>query len=165
MTLGENLVKADELQPDSREPVKAWLTACWNQGYRFSVVEVFRTQQRQDQLYLQGRTKPGRIVTWTRHSMHTLRLALDLVAENCTYQQLEDVGLPYAIYRPRELVRLGDKGHFQTDKCHLPIPTPPPRSSNTVISDLLALIAKASGPIKASLVRRLNAFKKNDTPS
>lgn len=36
----------------------------------FMVLEGVRTQQRQNELYAQGRTKPGNVVTWTRTSNH-----------------------------------------------------------------------------------------------
>lgn len=37
----------------------------------FGVVEpAVRTQEYQDKLYAQGRTEPGKIVTWTRNSKH-----------------------------------------------------------------------------------------------
>jgi peptidoglycan LD-endopeptidase CwlK len=43
------------------------------------VIETYRPQSRQDELYAQGRTEPGRKVTWTKNSKHTLRLAADVV--------------------------------------------------------------------------------------
>lgn len=36
----------------------------------FMVIEGVRTPQRQIELYAQGRTKPGKIVTWTLQSKH-----------------------------------------------------------------------------------------------
>lgn len=36
----------------------------------FKVIEGVRTPERQKQLYAQGRTKPGKIVTWTLKSNH-----------------------------------------------------------------------------------------------
>ena len=36
----------------------------------FSVLEGIRTDERQAELYAQGRTKPGKIVTWTLKSPH-----------------------------------------------------------------------------------------------
>ncbi len=45
----------------------------------FSVLEGVRTAERQRELYAQGRTKPGRIVTWTLHSRHLTGRAVDLV--------------------------------------------------------------------------------------
>lgn len=37
----------------------------------------YRSQQEQDQIYAQGRTTPGKIVTWARNSEHTTRRAFD----------------------------------------------------------------------------------------
>lgn len=39
-------------------------------GPDFVVTEGLRTKERQRELYAQGRTKPGRIVTWTLNSNH-----------------------------------------------------------------------------------------------
>lgn len=43
------------------------------------VTEGVRTQAQQDALYAQGRTKPGKIVTWTRNSKHIQGKAVDVV--------------------------------------------------------------------------------------
>lgn len=42
------------------------------------VSETYRSQERQNELYAQGRTAPGNKVTWTKKSNHTLRKALDV---------------------------------------------------------------------------------------
>lgn len=39
----------------------------------FSVLEGVRTFERQKQLYAQGRTEPGQVVTWTLNSPHILK--------------------------------------------------------------------------------------------
>lgn len=44
----------------------------------FVVVQGNRTQAEQDALYAQGRTKPGKIVTWTRNSNHIGGRAVDV---------------------------------------------------------------------------------------
>lgn len=44
----------------------------------FIVVEGLRTQARQAELYAQGRTKPGPVVTWTMKSKHIEGKAVDL---------------------------------------------------------------------------------------
>ena len=44
----------------------------------FMVVEGLRTKQRQEELYAQGRTKPGKVVTWTMKSKHIDGLAVDI---------------------------------------------------------------------------------------
>lgn len=42
------------------------------------VVEGLRTKERQTELYAQGRTKPGKVVTWTLQSKHIDGRAVDL---------------------------------------------------------------------------------------
>ncbi len=44
----------------------------------FIVVEGLRTKERQAELYAQGRTKPGKIVTWTLKSKHIDGKAVDI---------------------------------------------------------------------------------------
>ncbi|MFA3778643.1 M15 family metallopeptidase [Yersinia sp. 1652 StPb PI] len=45
----------------------------------FTVIEGVRTVARQEQLYAQGRTAPGKIVTWTMRSKHIDGNAVDLL--------------------------------------------------------------------------------------
>jgi len=47
--------------------------------YPILVIEGLRSQERQEDLYSQGRTKPGPIVTWTKTSKHTEGKAVDVV--------------------------------------------------------------------------------------
>lgn len=49
-----------------------------NDGWVAFITDGFRTAQEQDDLYAQGRTKPGPIVTYTRQSNHELGLAIDI---------------------------------------------------------------------------------------
>ncbi len=50
-------------------------------GYDVQVVETYRGQDRQNQLFAQGRTAPGDVVTWTRASKHTAARAADVVID------------------------------------------------------------------------------------
>ena len=52
--------------------------ACQALQFDVIVVEGVRTIQRQLDLYAQGRTKPGKVVTWTMNSKHIDGLAVDL---------------------------------------------------------------------------------------
>ncbi len=47
-------------------------------GIKAKITETYRSQSRQNALYAQGRTKPGRIVTYTLHSKHTQHKAFDI---------------------------------------------------------------------------------------
>lgn len=48
----------------------------------FAVIEGLRSKERQRALYAQGRTAPGKIVTWTLHSKHINGNAVDLLPIN-----------------------------------------------------------------------------------
>lgn len=45
------------------------------------IVETYRAQSRQDYLYAQGRTRPGKKVTWTKNSIHTKKNAVDIIPQ------------------------------------------------------------------------------------
>jgi peptidoglycan L-alanyl-D-glutamate endopeptidase CwlK len=46
-------------------------------GAPVRIGEVRRSQERQNELYAQGRTEPGEVVTWTLHSKHVRGRAFD----------------------------------------------------------------------------------------
>ncbi len=117
MISDDNLAKGKELQPWCQWAYSQFLNECLIQNLHFRVTEVYRTQERQNDRYAQGRLTPGPIVTWTHTSLHTKRLAFDIQVIDCTYEQVEKIANEYGIYRPADLVKLGDVGHLQTDKC------------------------------------------------
>ncbi len=50
-------------------------------GMDVEVFEGYRAQSRQNDLWAQGRTRPGPIVTWTRQSRHTVGAAADVLID------------------------------------------------------------------------------------
>lgn len=67
-------------------------------GLPIRIVEGFRSPERQDQLYAQGRTKPGNIVTNARagESLHNYGVAVDIVFRKQGYDATEDQWLAAA---------------------------------------------------------------------
>ena len=55
----------------------------------FTVMEGVRTLERQRELYAQGRTAPGKIVTWTMKSRHIEGKAVDLVPYPLDWNDLD----------------------------------------------------------------------------
>lgn len=55
----------------------------------FTVLEGLRSLERQRELYAQGRTTPGKIVTWTMNSRHVEGKAVDLVPSPVDWNDLE----------------------------------------------------------------------------
>lgn len=73
--------KVKTLRGDFAIRVSDWIRTCLDEGLLPYVYEGFRTNERQQELYEQGRTKPGKIVTWARpgQSFHNYGLAVDWV--------------------------------------------------------------------------------------
>jgi LAS superfamily LD-carboxypeptidase LdcB len=92
------------------------------EGIDFKVICGYRSQQEQDRLYAQGRTTPGKKVTWTRNSKHNKGKAFDVAMlshgkvtwESSEYQRLGQLGKSIGLtwggdWKSRDL------GHFEID--------------------------------------------------
>lgn len=157
MNLQDNLTKAEQLLPNLQYGVKLFLNDCYNQKLYFTVTSVFRSQADQERIYAQGRTTPGKIVSWTTHSQHTLRIAMDVAAENCTYEQIEKVANIYGIHRDPALIKLFDLGHFVCSGA-IQEPQEPKYTPQAIARRLGRIIATSVNPLRARLQIRLSSF-------
>lgn len=73
--------KLDDLRPEVRPQVDAFLAACAAAGVDVLITCTLRSREEQTELYAQGRTSPGHIVTNARagQSAHQYGLAIDVV--------------------------------------------------------------------------------------
>ena len=69
-----------ELKEVAKKACNLFLKECKTQGVDIFITETFRSQTRQNELYAKGRTTPGDIVTWTKTSNHTGRMAWDIAS-------------------------------------------------------------------------------------
>ncbi|RDV25339.1 M15 family metallopeptidase [Lysinibacillus capsici] len=68
-----------ELLPAAQTACRLLFQECFKAGIKnIFITETYRSQERQNYLYAQGRTRPGQIVTWTLDSNHKSRLAWDI---------------------------------------------------------------------------------------
>jgi peptidoglycan LD-endopeptidase CwlK len=76
-----NSKKIEDLHPKLQTMAYAWLAACKKAGIEVLITSTYRDKQYQDWLFAQGRTRPGKVVTYARggQSMHNFRLAFDFV--------------------------------------------------------------------------------------
>ncbi|MEO8562940.1 MAG: hypothetical protein ABI601_12735, partial [bacterium] len=83
-------------------------------GRDVSVVEGVRSQQRQEQLFAQGRTTSGSVVTWTHHSLHTAGRAADVTIDG-GYEDAAGFALLRQVAEEEGLHTLGarDPGHLE----------------------------------------------------
>lgn len=70
--------KVSELDPRLQPLVAQFALMMAEKGLAFVITSTYRSPAEQDELFAQGRTKPGPIVTWTRNSKHNRRLAFDI---------------------------------------------------------------------------------------
>lgn len=69
----------DELHKTARLACQLLFQECLKAGIKnVFITETYRSQARQNYLYEQGRTRSGNVVTWTKSSRHTSRLAWDI---------------------------------------------------------------------------------------
>ena len=78
-----------ELTEQAQKACKLFLEKCKAKGLNVLITETYRSQARQDYLYQQGRTRPGKVVTWTHNSRHTSRRAWD-ICKNVKGQEYSD---------------------------------------------------------------------------
>lgn len=69
----------NQLSPETKELCEEFMEKCKTEGLPVAITETYRTQERQNMLYEQGRTTSGAVVTWTRKSQHTSRRAFDIM--------------------------------------------------------------------------------------
>lgn len=74
--MASRLIEA--LVPEAQRMYKLFEGKCREKHINFMITCTYRSQQEQDDLYAQGRTGPGRIVTWTRNSIHSKGEAWDI---------------------------------------------------------------------------------------
>ncbi len=76
-----NSRKIEDLHPIVQTKVIKFKAACEDAGIDLLITATYRDRECQDELYAQGRTKPGKIVTNARagQSWHNWRCAFDVV--------------------------------------------------------------------------------------
>lgn len=70
--------KLSELLPEVEKLASVFLDRLRQEGIAAIVTCTYRSQAEQDELYAQGRTKPGKVVTKAKVSKHTSRRAFDI---------------------------------------------------------------------------------------
>jgi len=105
----------DGVAPELRDKVQRVIDRMRQEyGHEVTVVEGTRSQERQEYLYAQGRTRPGAVVTWTRHSAHTDGHAVDVVVDG-SWENPAGFARLQRIAREEGLRTLGmrDPGHLE----------------------------------------------------
>jgi peptidoglycan L-alanyl-D-glutamate endopeptidase CwlK len=115
----------DDLLPQVRTRVDAFIAACEDQGIDLLVTSTYRDFDSQAALYAQGRTAAGRRVTNAPagHSYHNYRCAIDVVplingkpnwnTKNPVWQQLGQLGADSGLEWAGHWRSFPEYAHFQ----------------------------------------------------
>ena len=129
----------EALAPEFRTRVERVLERMKSEfGHDVEIVETARSQERQDHLYDQGRTRPGAVVTWTRDSAHLTGHATDVVIDG-KWNNPEGYARLQRIAREEGLRTIGMR-----DPGHLEMPV------DERITAPSSIVAQASAAAKAS---------------
>ena len=120
MNVAKNCRDINELIPTAQIACKLFLQKCKDAGLNVFITETYRSQERQNYLYEQGRTRPGQIVTWTRNSRHTSRRAWDIACNGTNLYDLTILNKAGAIAKTLGITWGGtwstpDRPHFEID--------------------------------------------------
>ena len=168
-TRQRNRLKILELRPEVRWAATAWIEECEEKGFSVKIAEAYRAQERQNELYAQGRSKAGNIVSWTRRSKHAKRLAIDLYAANGIntpqfFDTVAMIGKRFGITHPLAGAPYFDYGHFELDNVP-PKPIEPNENTPKMLQNrrLLRLMERlVSKP--SNVVKRVTARVKRRFP-
>lgn len=115
-----------QLHPDMQKPVIQFINKVdFLTGVKLRITDHFRTFAEQDELYTQGRTKPGKVVTWAKgaSSYHNYGLAIDVTAiarnqvdYNINWEQISGIAKRFDFTWGGDWPEgKKDKPHFQLD--------------------------------------------------
>lgn len=110
----------NELTDLAQTACRLFMAECREAGLDVFITETYRPQSRQNELWEQGRTKPGKIVTWTMHSRHTSRRAWDIACTGPILYDIDTLNKAGAIAKSLGITWGGDwttpdKPHFEID--------------------------------------------------
>lgn len=76
-----NSRRIEDLTPEMQAKCLLFIKKCEDAGIKVLITSTYRDKESQNDLYAQGRTKPGKKVTNAKYgySMHNFRLAFDFV--------------------------------------------------------------------------------------
>ena len=135
----------NSLNPNFRKKFDLWRAEVISKYPNAVVFEARRSQERQNRLYAQGRTRPGKMVTWTLNSNHKDWNAVDIVFRNngvlqrvWPYDDLIEMAKKYGIrnLKPKETCHFEDDGTVYTPVVQKPSETATQQTTGSGIWDV-----------------------------
>lgn len=119
-----NSRKIEDLHPKVADMCRQFITKCDEQGIDILITSTYRDIESQNELYAQGRTKPGKIVTKAKggQSFHNWRVAFDFVPllngkpawnDTALFTRCGEIGESVGLEWAGRWVKFRELAHFQ----------------------------------------------------
>lgn len=119
-----NSRKIEDLHPKVADMCRQFIAKCDEQGIDILITSTYRDAESQNELYAQGRTKPGKIVTKAKagQSFHNWRVAFDFVPllngkpnwnDTALFTRCGEIGESVGLEWAGRWVRFKELAHFQ----------------------------------------------------
>lgn len=162
-----------ELTEQAQRACKLFLENCKAKGLNVLITETYRSQERQNYLYEQGRTRPGKKVTWTKQSRHTSRRAWDICknvkgqeySDSNFFKQCGEIAAELGITWGGIWKSSPDTPHFEIHiNWNEPVATVKV-IEDTVLAEAVSTIIKAGTQLTYNAWKRLDLINLNNVPA
>lgn len=160
-----------QLSAQAQKACALFMEECRKQGLNVLITETYRSQERQNWLYEQGRSREGKVVTWTKNSRHTSRRAWDICknakgqeySDKTFFKKCAEVAALLGITWGGEWKNSPDTPHFEIDlDWKVPVFN---AAADTDLFNAVSSIIKDGVQLTFNAWKRLDLIKLNNVPA
>lgn len=160
-----------ELSAQAQKACNLFMEECKKQGLNVLITETYRSQERQNYLYEQGRSRPGDKVTWTKSSRHTSRRAWDICknvkgqeySDKSFFKKCAEIAALFGITWGGDWNSTPDTPHFEIDQAW-EVPAINAATDNDLFNAVSSLI-KCGVQLTFNAWKRLDLINLNNVPA
>ena len=161
----------NQLSAQAQKACALFLEECKRQGLNVLVTETYRSQERQNYLYEQGRSRAGDKVTWTKSSRHTSRRAWDICknvkgqeySDKSFFKKCAEIAALFGITWGGDWNNTPDTPHFEVDLAWK-LPTVSSPTDNDLFNAVSSII-KGGAELTFNAWKRLDLINLNNVPA
>lgn len=161
-----------QLTEQAQKACNLFMDKCKAKGLNVLITETYRSQERQNYLYEQGRTRAGQIVTWTKSSRHTSRRAWDICknvkgqeyVDSNFFKQCGEIAAELGITWGGIWKSSPDTPHFEID-ADWKEPVVVVQATDTDLASAVSSIIKDSVQLTYNAWKRLDLINLNNVPA
>ena len=161
-----------ELTEQAQKACNLFMSKCKAKGLKVLITETYRSQERQNYLYEQGRNRVGKVVTWTKSSRHTSRRAWDICknvkgqeySDSNFFKQCGEIAAELGITWGGIWKSSPDTPHFEIDT-DWKKPVAVVQATDTDLANAVSSIIKGGVQLTYNAWKRLDLINLNNVPA